>query len=174
MPEVIQEKPNRMPQRLAVAGALALLLLVGGGVVWLKVTSAQKSAFEAAKKSAVDRDKHADYLGEAQTLQAYLDSKPPKKYADQLYITTATAYLNGKSYDQAITYYVKADKINAENHSKATNGLALAYEYKGDKAKAIEYYKQLIDLAQKNKTSSTKMEVENLQAEIARLQEGTK
>jgi tetratricopeptide (TPR) repeat protein len=173
MPEVIQEKPNRMPQWIALAAAVVIVLAVSATVVVLKVADSQKKAFETAKTLAINSDRHSDPKGAARTLVTYLDTKPPKKYADQLYITTATYFLNAADYDKAIEYYKKADSINAENHSKSVNGLALAYGYKGDKDAAIGYYRQLIEITKKN-NSNDKMELQNLEAEIARLQEGSK
>ena len=58
-------------------------------------------------------------------------------------------YLKYKKYDQAITFFDRGRK-KFEETARIYNGLGKAYLAKGDKKRAIEYFKTAVDIATKN------------------------
>lgn len=73
----------------------------------------------------------------------------------------AIGYLIAKEYDNTLEYLLKAEKINAKDYIVLLN-IAYAYREKGEKNKAIDYYKKVIDYGDEEAKNYAKEEIENL------------
>lgn len=73
----------------------------------------------------------------------------------------STTYLVTKQYDKAINILLNAEKINPNDYVIVSN-IALGYKLKGDKQKAIEYYKKIIEYGDDKSKESAQKEIDLL------------
>ncbi|MBL8160043.1 tetratricopeptide repeat protein [Candidatus Saccharibacteria bacterium] len=141
-------------KNLMIGGAVVVLIVVFVSVAiifnareWsvFNPQSNEQQRFEAASKAAEEKENIGETGGSADELRNYLDTEPPKVQADQARLKLAAAYLNQQQPDRAIAEYELIGTDNPETKLAVLHGLALAYTDKGDKAKAIEQYRQAIE-----------------------------
>jgi tetratricopeptide (TPR) repeat protein len=158
MPEVIQPKRSRRGLLvLTICGVV--VVAIGVAVFMFQKVAHEKQAFDNALSQAKSLDHAAKYKESAAVLQTYLDTKPPKKYGDQIYLRLGSAYINASDYPHAIQMFKKAEAADAKNKQRVLQGLAQAYGALGDKAAAIDYYRQLIVIAELSGNNDAKMDV---------------
>jgi tetratricopeptide (TPR) repeat protein len=167
---VIQPKPDRRGLWAAISVCVVAVVAIGAAVFMMQLAASQKQAYDDAISHANSLDHQVKYKESAAALQDYLDSKPPKKYRDQVYLSLGSAYLNAGNYSTAVEMFKKADAADAKYHLPALQGLATAYGRMGDKATAVGYYRQLISIAEKSGDTDAKMEVESYNNSIRALE----
>jgi tetratricopeptide (TPR) repeat protein len=153
---VVMSSKRRLTRRKAVGLMLVLLLLtVAAGIAVAMVLTSDKGNGDAEDNTpkttaqaieATDKLRYSNnYEGAvSQASQAYEDSdSDDDKYV--LAQQTAAIYESNKDYDNAIEWYLKADELKP-NQRGPLGGLGRCYEAKGDKQKAIGYYKKVVAL----------------------------
>lgn len=98
----------------------------------------------------------------------YLKTDHNKTYTRGAYIQLATTYSNAQKYDQAITYYKKAEAIQSK--LDVVTGLAYTYESKGDKTNAIAYFNKAVSLTEKSDDPSKAADIQGYKYEISQLE----
>ena len=93
-------------------------------------------------------DQGGDYDKTAKEIESYLATDPPA--ADKAMQTQqlGSAYLNGGEYDKAIAAFQQAAQMDDKFKISSLQGEAQAYEAKGDKQKAADLHKQVIQILQ--------------------------
>lgn len=168
-----------------------LLIYIGAGLVLLAIIVAMVAAVlnrqpgsEASgpktpeqKRQAIQddinqADQRGDYGKTAKEIESYLATDPPA--ADKAMQTQqlGSAYLNGGEYDKAIQAFQQAAQMDDKFKISSLQGEAQAYEAKGDKQKAADLHKQVIELlkAQGKEQNQSKIMIEE---QIVKGLEGT-
>lgn len=171
-----QSKAKALRPKIAKIAIVAIVLLatLGSGIAfrWWQLRDQSPPAIpltenlpEAVAKSqdlAIGGDYEAAQKALAEELATTTDNEA--KYS--LYLQEGLNSKNAGKYDEAIESYKKAEAV------KKTTGLysamARAYESKGDKAKAIEYYKKALALIDP-KTTMAEVNKQEIQQEIKEL-----
>jgi tetratricopeptide (TPR) repeat protein len=137
-----------------VAGLVALLV-VAGAISWIvlrhsntpaasNTPTAQSSGYKALEQKTSQLDRAGKYSEQAQQIEDYLKTNPPKdQQAAQLHQLGA-AYMNAKEYQKAIDTFKKMSALDPQYAVAAYHGEAFAYEGLGDKPSAIDVYKKAI------------------------------
>jgi tetratricopeptide (TPR) repeat protein len=158
---VVMAAKKRFSKRtLLMLAAAVLLLVIAGLVAWLLLRDTDKAPPKAAKaqnsavlKQSASLEDDRNYSEQAKQLQGYIDSNPPKEYAEKEIIRLAVAYQNAGDFQKAIdNYQIALDKY-PDSKLAATRGLGFAYMKRGDKTqnkddyrKALTYFEQSIKL----------------------------
>lgn len=101
---------------------------------------------------------------------SYLKRDHAKKYVRAAYVQLATTYSNAQKYDEAISYYKKAQTIDGTDKLDVVTGLAYTYEAQGNKADAITYFKKAITLTEKGNDPSKNIDIRGFKYEISQLE----
>lgn len=144
-----------------------LMIYIGAGLVVLAIITAvvvavlnrQPGSDASGPKTPEQRrqaiqadidkaDQGGDYDKTAKEIESYLATDPPA--ADKAMQTQqlGSAYLNGGEYDKAIEAFQKAAQMDDKFKISSLQGEAQAYEAKGDKQKAADLHKQVIQILQ--------------------------
>lgn len=164
MPKIISmsEPKRKKPviRRRYIAAAVVLIgLLVVSGAIWWNYRQEIARQQETAKIRAAKIDKLNDdavRIGapgadKQMIISAYdiaLKDESDNSFRVKLLIGKAVAYMNSGDIDNALKTALEAEKIHST--TSGTSLIASIYEQKGDKAKAIEYYKKYVLLAKKD------------------------
>lgn len=100
----------------------------------------------------------------------YLKTNHDKTYVRGAYVQLATTYSNAEKYDQAISYYKKAEALDGSAKLDVATGLAYTYEANGNKAEAISYFNKAIDLTEKGDDPSKNADIQGYKYEISQLE----
>ncbi len=143
-------------QKLLATMVLLGLIIIGGALVvyWpkpqpksddnVKKNQAQLQSLSQKNTYNTGQNKAAETIPE---LEAYLAN--PELTIDQRKAALgelATAYMNSGQYDKAIETYNQLSQFEGHETYATASGKAMAYEAMGDKANAITYYQQAVDL----------------------------
>jgi len=155
--------------------SIALIVVAGLGVFLYQrhVNNNNKTETEKIKYAQLVENTQslvsAQKYDQAETLwQNYLKTDHSKTYTRGAYVQLATTYSNAQKYDQAITYYKKAEAI--ESKLDVVTGLAYTYESKGDKTNAIMYFNKAISLTEKSDDPSKSADIQGYKYEISQLE----
>lgn len=110
------------------------------------------------------------YQQAEQQLKSYLQKDVAEKYERGAAVRLATVYFNYEKYDQATEWYKKAEAIDGKPTADVAIGLAYTYDAKGDKANAIKYFKQAIELAEKSDDPMAESDKRSYEFEVKRLE----
>lgn len=149
---VVMSSTKRFGKRQVVGLGLVVILIVlaAGLVAFLTLgkdktgDSSDKPKTTAEAIEASDNLKYSEKYDEAanMTAEAYENSdNNDQKY--NLAQQTAAVYESNQEYDKAIEWYLKADEIKPGKRGPLA-ALGRCYKGKGDKGKAIEYFKKAI------------------------------
>jgi len=147
---------------IIIGGVIVLLVAAAGAGLLLRfVLSNGKPADTNDRPANSNRDSFSPSVTNAQDLMVTGKSNEASKQLEsdiagtdnsdekyELYLTQGVNYENQKQYDNAIAAYKNAEAIKKTSTVYESLGRTLAA--KGDKAAAIEYYKQAIPLLDKN------------------------
>lgn len=102
---------------------------------------------------------------------AYIKGDHDKKYIRGAYVQLATTYSNAQKYDDAVSYYKKAEALDG-NSAKldVVTGLAYTYETQGNKSEAIKYFNKAITLTQDSNDPSKNADIQGYKYEISQLE----
>jgi predicted negative regulator of RcsB-dependent stress response len=145
---------------IAVIGAVVLIgiilvvvILIGNRNANNQSPKEQDQAHTQALTSVANDDKTGKYSDESQKLQSYINSNPPDQYAATESVRLATSYQNSHDYENAIKWYkIALDKYPGDKLA-ATRGLAFTYRDKGDKAQALTYFRQAVEIENSDPTT---------------------
>jgi tetratricopeptide (TPR) repeat protein len=152
---VVMSSKRRFARRKAwglVLVVFLLLLAAGVGAALLLSKASDEDTRDDTPKTtaqvieATDKLRYSGNHKDAadQAAQAFGDSdSDDNKYV--LAQQTAAIYESNQDYDNAVKWYLKADKL-MPNQRGPLGGLGRCYEAKGDKQKAVEYYKKVVAL----------------------------
>jgi tetratricopeptide (TPR) repeat protein len=158
----------------------AVLIIAGGAVSFYAWQNSTKKVAqptpEQKYKAVVDKsatlDRQNNFSEQAQTIEAYLKTNPPKtEQAPQLSQLSAT-YLNTKDYAKAIDANKRLLALDPSPMYQiaAYEGLGRAYALSGDKVAAIDAYKKaLVAMKAAGGRSNAQTHIEMDQAMIRQL-----
>ena len=170
MPQVVSKsKPVSSRHYIVWLGTGVLLIVIIAGGLWYYNRESQKNAYAKAVQQATTADRHGYYGTEIQLYKAYLAKNPPTKYKDVILPVLANALINDHQFDEAITLYKQLDGHPGTTHKGVIQGLASAYESKGDKATAIKEYQALIVILRAENGPTSAMDVSGYQNQIRHL-----
>jgi len=132
---------------------MLILSVAGLGVALLMINQDDSTSNEAAKPvttqefvDASDNLKYSqDYTKAADISAEGFDTVENEDDKHRLALQTAVIYASNKDYGNAIKWYLKADELKPGIRGSLV-GLARSYEADGQKEKAIEYYKKVLEL----------------------------
>lgn len=158
-----------------------LFMYIGAGLVLLAVIAAVTMAILARqpddgasepktpeqKRQAIQddinqADQRGDYDRTAKEIESYLATDPPAAEKAMQTQQLGSAYLNGGEYDKAIQAFQQAAQMDDKFKISSLQGEAQAYEAKGDKQKAADLHRQVIELlkAQGREQNQSKIMIE--------------
>lgn len=145
-------KKMKITKKTVVILSLLVLTGVGGWLTPILINHYQRSAAESREKQFESKRVEAQDLrvkGQTDEAVKKVDEalRDPSLTDEQrygLYIERGNVPFDQKDYAAAIGFYEKAEAIKRDY--QVTEVLALAWEYAGNKEKAIEYYKKAIEL----------------------------
>lgn len=138
-----------MTALLVGVGVLALaLLMVTVNLAWAR-------QYDEAIKNAKALDAKGQQAAEAQLLQHYLDTNPPKQYQPGAAELLGDAEKKSGDNRLAFKWYFKADSLQAKPSLELKVKVADTAAGAGDKATAISYYKQALALTPKSDSEHT-------------------
>lgn len=162
--------------KLIVLG-IALIVVAGLGIFLYQrhVSNSNKAETEKAKYTRLVEDTQSLVSGgkydKAETLWlSYLKTDHDKVYKRGAYVQLATTYSNAQKYDQAISYYKKAEAIDGATKLDVATGLAYTYESKGDKSDAITYFNKAISLTEQSDDPLKSADIQGYKYEISQLE----
>ena len=134
-------------------------------------------------KAEVEKTKYAQIVSDTQNLVSagkydqaetiwlnYLKSSHDKTYVRGAYVQLATTYSNAQKYDQAVSYYKKAQAIDKTDKLDVVVGLAYTYEAQGNKTDAITYFNKAITLTEKSDDPLKNADIQGYKYEISQLE----
>jgi signal transduction histidine kinase len=126
-----------------------------------KIATASKDSLPIARafnRMGYIQTREGDFFGGQESLLTSLRYLRPEREGDQYcllsdYNVLGSNSLDLKNYDSAISYYGQALKWIKENRWRAIalNNMAVAYQKKGDYARAIRIYESILDSSKKVK-----------------------
>lgn len=158
---------------------LSVVLIVAAGVgVFLYQRHVNNN-----NKAEAEKTKYAQIVENTQSLVSagkydqaekqwlnYLKTDHDKTYVRGAYVQLATTYSNAQKYEQAISYYKKAEAIDRTPKLDVVTGLAYTYEANGNKAEAITYFNKAISLTEKSDDPSKNPDIQGYRYEISQLE----
>lgn len=158
---------------------LSVVLLVAAGVgIFLYQRHVSNN-----DKAETEKTKYAQLIDNTQSLVSagkydqaekawlnYLKTDHSKTYVRGAYVQLATTYSNAQKYDQAISYYKKAEAIDGSAKLDVVTGLAYTYEATGNKAESIAYFNKAIALTQKSDDPLKDADIQGYKYEISQLE----
>lgn len=152
MPQVVvlQEEHKKGVLRktmigLGIGAAAIVALIILANVVWA-------TQHELAIDNAKSLDKQKQYGAEMQLLQRYVATHPPQSYRYDAELMLGNVAIKTGDYHQAYQAYLYADSLSSKPNLEVKLGVAQAATAVGDKATAISYYKQAVELTPKSAT----------------------
>jgi tetratricopeptide (TPR) repeat protein len=162
--------------KLLVLG-IALIIVAGLGIFLYQrhVNNSKTTTAEDTKYAQTVNDTQtlvsAGKYNQAETIWLnYLKGSHKTSYVRGAYVQLATTYSNAEKYDQAISYYKKAQAIDGTDKLDVVTGLAYTYEAQGNKTDAITYFKKAITLTQKGSDPSKNADIQGFKYEISQLE----
>lgn len=158
---------------------LSVVLLVAAGVgIFLYQRHVNNN-----NKAETEKTKYAQVIDNTQSLVSagkydqaekiwlnYLRTDHSKTYVRGAYVQLATTYSNAQKYDQAISYYKKAEAIDGSAKLDVVTGLAYTYEANGNKTESIAYFNKAIALTQKSDDPLKDADIQGYKYEISQLE----
>ncbi len=138
---------------LIVAAIVLVVVVAAGGGVWWYFSNQKSTSVSVFKTIEEVNSQAQDLIDNGDTTSAqnlYADAIKTTSDASQksdLLINQASIYYNDGNYDQALSS-AKAAEAAYDNENVA-QFIAHVYESKGNKVKAIEYFKKAISLVDK-------------------------
>lgn len=170
MPTIDQPK-HRSKAPFYGAAIVLLLAAAVGGAIWYQRGQVQAADYQRAVGAARAADLQGNYHEAVLVYERYRTTNPPRQYADKLGIAMASAYLNDKQYGKAIEEYRGAEGRPHVTHKMVVLGLAASYGRVGDKAKAIDYYRQAIAIAKQENLFDTNIDIQSYGNQIKELEQ---
>lgn len=151
---------KRFPVKKLIIIVLAVIILfcVGAAITWWVISKNSSTSKEA---TGIYDEQTSQDLSEAQTLANNGKTNEAKAAYDKiiaktedsfkkslLLIDKSNVFFNDGDYNSALTIAEQAEGVNKNNIVESD--IALIYETKGDKVKAIEYYNKAIKLVDKS------------------------
>lgn len=104
----------------------------------------EQQRYQALQQKTQALDGSGKYAEEAQVIEAFLKTNPPKDQATAQLFTLGGAYMNAKEYQKAADSFNKLPAIDQKFAVDSYHGQALAYEKLGNNTAAIDLYKKAI------------------------------
>jgi len=155
-----------------------VLLVVAGLGIFL-----YQRHISSNNKAETEKTKYAQLIENTQSLVSagkyeqaeklwfnYLKTDHDKTYVRGAYVQLATTYSNAQKYDQAISYYKKAEALDGSAKLDVATGLAYTYEATGNKAEAISYFNKAIALTEKSDDPLKDSDIQGYKYEISQLE----
>lgn len=149
--ELIHER--RIGRRGLILIAAIVLVLAGAAVTWYilparnnkPLTDAQRAKqYEDVTTQARQQADLREYGDQVNTLENYLNSKPPEAQAETVKLELAKAYAKNGQYEQAITLYRELEKKDAYRLD-ARRGLGNTHLVMGERGEARRYFQMVVD-----------------------------
>ncbi|HEY2004104.1 MAG TPA: hypothetical protein VGH44_03220 [Candidatus Saccharimonadia bacterium] len=153
MPQVTVPRPRKRIAITVIATLLIIVLISAAAALFLfraKPMPQPGQAEAAALAAAQKLDATHQYTLEAQVLQDYLKTKPPKQYQYQPMLQLGTLALNRHDYAAALQWYKEAEAITGKVQLQDAAGAGESEAALGNKQAAIAYYKQAVALSDPN------------------------
>jgi len=152
VPQVVvlhdEHKKHVLSVALVAAGvgvAAIVVLVIMVNLVWA-------GQHAEALKNAQTLDGKKDYASEVEYLQRYVNTNPPQQYKYDALVAEGKAAENESQYRTAFVAYLSADTSSSKPNLDLKLDVARAATAIGDKATAVSYYKQAIDMTPKSDT----------------------